>query len=175
MVKLYFRSFYNNVNLQFEPPFDNCVCIPLTRGHHALIDAEDFDKIGTKKWSLIESTSNGDKYAMTYKLAMHRLILNAPSGVIVDHINHNGLDNRKSNLRLCNKAQNGWNRRATGGYSKYKGVSWSKNKRRWIAEIIINKKTHKLGKFLSQEQAAKAYNEAAIRLQGEFALLNKIE
>lgn len=108
---------------------------------------------------------------------MHRLILGAPAGVDVDHINHDGLDNRRCNLRLCTKSENGANRRvqATPKSSRYKGVCWVVSKRRWIARIKVGGRLIYLGRFRSEEDAARAYDAAARDRFGAFALPNLIE
>jgi hypothetical protein len=106
---------------------------------------------------------------------MHRIILNAPPHLVVDHINHNGLDNRKANLRLCTVAQNNQNTRPHANpnkLSKYKGVSLDKNRNLYIALIHRNKKNYYLGRFKNETDAAKAYDKKAAELFGEFAYLN---
>ena len=105
---------------------------------------------------------------------MHREIMNAPEGLVVDHINRNGLDNRKVNLRLATAMQNVWNskRNVNTDSSKYKGVSWDKNKHKWRASIGIDRKTKHLGYFEDEKMAAKAYDKAAKEHRGEFAVLN---
>lgn len=91
-----------------------------------------------------------------------------------DHINHNGLDNRKANLRPATRAQNSYNRKkyANNSYSKYKGVSFKKKGQKWSAQISINNKMKFLGYFHREKDAAKAYDAAARKLHGEFASLN---
>ena len=106
---------------------------------------------------------------------MHRLITNAPKGLMVDHINHNGLDNRRKNLRLCTVSQNNRNRRPItrpNKGSKYKGVTFDKKRNLFKAEIQHNKKKYFLGRFKSQIKAAQAYDKKARELFGEFAYLN---
>jgi hypothetical protein len=109
---------------------------------------------------------------------MHRLLVEVNLGQEVDHINGNGLDNRKENLRVCTKSQNLGNQKKTKLYggvatsSKYKGVSWDKRVQKWVAKIGINGKRVYLGLFEDEEKAAEAYNKAALEYFGEFALLN---
>ena len=104
---------------------------------------------------------------------MHRLILNAPKGLVVDHINGNGLDNRKANLRLCTPAQNACNvRPRPGETSKYKGVAFIKRERRWQVRISFRNKRKWIGYFDTEIDAARAYDQAARRLHKEFASLN---
>lgn len=104
---------------------------------------------------------------------LHRLLLNAPKGVQVDHINGNALDNRRSNLRLATLQQNCFNRpkRSDGKYSKYKGVGMPP----WSARIKVIGKTILLGTYKTEEDAALAYNEAATKYFGEFARPNIIQ
>ena len=107
---------------------------------------------------------------------MHREILKCPKGLFIDHINRNGLDNRKNNLRVCSKSQNMMNTLIPkNNTSGYKGVSWSKRDKKWMAYIKIKNKFNNLGYFNIKEQAALAYNDAAKKYHGEFARLNKIE
>ena len=104
---------------------------------------------------------------------MHRLILNAPQNKLVDHVDGNGLNNRKTNLRLCNYTQNAWNRRpAAGGHSKYKGVTWNNNSKGWYVRICKDYKSIYLGCFDNEIEAALAYDHKAEELFGEFAYLN---
>lgn len=103
---------------------------------------------------------------------MHRLIMNTPEGMLVDHINHDCLDNRKSNLRICTHAENARNKRPVIGTSKYKGVYWDKTNKKWEAHIRKGKDVKYLGQFKCEKKAALAYNEKAKELFGEFAYLN---
>jgi hypothetical protein len=104
---------------------------------------------------------------------MHRQIMNAPEGLLVDHIDGNGLNNQKNNLRLCSSAQNARNRRPTSKpYSKYKGVSWHKRNKKWEVRIAKSGKSTYLGTFEDELEAALAYDRKAEELFGEFAYLN---
>ena len=95
---------------------------------------------------------------------------------VIDHINHNGLDNRKENLRFVTRAQNQQNRRSTkNSSSQYKGVGWHKASNKWRAKIGHKGKQTYLGLFTCEHQAALAYNEKALELWGENALLNEVE
>jgi len=97
-----------------------------------------------------------------------------PEGMVVDHINHDGMDNRKANLRAATHSQNLCHRRKHSGTksSKYKGVHWHKFNKRWAARITFKKKTINLGYFRNEIDAAKAYDRAARKYHGEFASLN---
>jgi len=149
--------------------------IPLTQGKFAIVDASDYEELNQYKW---HATKSGHTYyAMRRKgrklIRMHRQILNAPRGLVCDHINHNGLDNRKRNLRLCTQGQNCRNKSARKGCSsKYIGVSFDKQTKRFSAKICVNFKKIWIGRFKSEIEAARARDKKAIELHGEFASLN---
>jgi len=105
---------------------------------------------------------------------MRKLIIKIPPGMFIDHINHNGLDNRKANLRPATRTQNIWHRKKfkRPSRSQYKGIDWSKTQKKWRARIRVNGKRIYLGSFDNELEAAKAYDEAAKRYHGEFASLN---
>lgn len=147
-----------------------------------IIDNEDYDIIKDYKWGVskkvdsfyVMRTGKSD-LNIKHKVRLHRAITSCPSDKVVDHINGNTLDNRKCNLRVCTNAENLRNSRGKrNSTSKYKGVSYDKEKKRWASRICINSKEIKLGKFKSEIDAAKKYNEAAIIYHGEFAKLNII-
>lgn len=156
--------------------------IPLTQDKVALIDDQDYDFVNQFKW-FARKARNG-YYACTWigpwreikPLDMHNLVIGKPeSGQVVDHIDRDGLNNQRSNLRICTRAQNCYNR-TPSGKSKYLGVSPVKRNSgiAWRAFIAVNKQNKYLGIFKSEEDAAKAYNDAAIKLHGEYAYLNKL-
>ena len=102
-------------------------------------------------------------------------IENPHNFVYIDHVNRNTLDNRRENLRWCSIEQNMQNRAPSKDRtSKYKGVSWSKEKERWHVAININGKTKVVGKFKEEKYAAQKYNEYAKKFYGEFAYLNEV-
>ena len=150
--------------------------IKLTFGKFAIIDTADYGRVSQYNWCAVQDDRCW--YANTFKkdgttLSMHRLITNAPKGIVVDHINHNGTDNRKSNLRLCTNSQNQQNRRPTRGSSSiYKGVHWCNFHKKFRARITHNGERLHLGYFDSEIDAAKAYDKKALELFGEFAYLN---
>jgi hypothetical protein len=107
-------------------------------------------------------------------LYMHQIILEVPEGMIIDHINHDGMDDRSVNLRPATRAQNSRNRKKFPRKcsSKYKGVYLHKSSLKWQARIMFEKKRRYLGYFNNEIDAAKAYDEAAKKYHGEFACLN---
>jgi hypothetical protein len=112
------------------------------------------------------------RYRSRISINVHRWIMNAPTGLVVDHINNDRADNRKSNLRLVSKKQNSQNRRGQRNTSSaYKGVSRNKHGN-WQAQIKINGKSKHLGSFINEKCAAKAYDKAAKEAYGEFAFQN---
>ncbi|MHC4664664.1 MAG: AP2 domain-containing protein [Planctomycetota bacterium] len=149
--------------------------IPLTRGQFAIVDAEDYPSLSRFTW-FAEGRPN-NYYAVRKEngksIKMHRQILNAPAHLVVDHIDHTGRNNRKKNLRLATFRQNCRNqRRLSHGTSRYKGVHWNKKAKKWAAAIRCNNKTHHIGYFNNEIEAAKAYDEMAKTLHREFASLN---
>lgn len=148
--------------------------IPLTQGKVAIVDAEDYDWLSKYKWHASKKEYNW--YACrNYNrsiVGMHQVIMNAPKGMLVDHIDHNGLNNRRSNLRVCTSSQNHQNRERTRGTSKYKGVYREKRYRKWCASIHFEGRNYYLGSFSNELDAAKAYDLKAAELFGEFAYLN---
>ena len=136
----------------------------------ALINLDDIDKIKDYKWYL---DSKGYVYNTKVGL-LHRFIMDCPSDKVVDHINHNSLDNRKSNLRVCSIQQNMMNqqKQKRDTTSQYKGCYWSKKNKKWHARIKVNDKHKHIGLYDSEETAAIAYDKAAILHFGEFAFTN---
>lgn len=158
-------------------PKDDYKTIPLTQGFVALVDVEDYEWLVALGGWCVDRNKKHLTYALRWlngsTVRMHRLILDAPKGVFVDHINGDGLDNRRRNLRLCNYAENGWNvNRSVRGVSRYRGVSWSKVAKKWKAEIMIEGRRVYLGYFECEADAAVAYDEVALCYRGEFARLN---
>lgn len=154
--------------------------IPLTQGHHAIVDDEDFEEVNQHKWCINKDRSRTIYAARPIKIKMkwilcymHRQILKAKSGQYVDHRNHDGLDNRKSNIRICTNAQNNHNRKPQPGYSSpYKGASWDRSTRKWRARIRVQGKELHLGLFVNELDAALVYDAAARKHFGEFAYTN---
>jgi len=152
--------------------------ITLTQGKFATIDAEDWGLVKEHKWRIckghnvfyaITHTRNPDGSPAT--MYLHRLIMGFPDSPI-DHINGDGLNNRKKNLRLCTCRQNLRNQRSVRGTSKYKGIYWNKQNKRWHASIGVDGQVKYLGIFVNEIEGAEAYDKAAAELFGKFACLN---
>ncbi len=146
--------------------------------HLALVDAGDLERVADYQWRLLRG-HNGRLYAYATGLVyMHRLVLGTPPGYETDHINGDGLDNRRANLRVASCSQNSANAgkpRRPGGEptsSTYKGVSWDRSRSRWQAKIEIDGRCHNLGRYDDEAEAARAYDVAAHVAWGEFARLN---
>ena len=155
--------------------------ILLTQGRVALVDDEDFEWLSAWKWYAKENGKSW--YAARLDslrkprrcIYMHHLLLDPPLSMRIDHRNHNGLDNRRQNLRICTRQQNQMNRQKQDGCSsQFKGVYWYRQTGKWRAHIKISGISQHLGYFAEEENAARAYNEAAKKLFGSFACLNEI-
>ena len=154
--------------------------IKLTQGKVALVDDEDFEKLSRYKWCAYKNghvfyaQSTVPRNKKTVFLNMAHLVLPPPVGMCIDHIDRNGCNNQKHNLRVCSKSQNGANSESYTGISKYKGVCWSFYHKKWMSRIMLERKRTQLGYFKSEKEAALVYNVAAVRYFGEFARLNVI-
>lgn len=157
----------------------NFSAIHLQSGLVAIVDSTEFEVVSNHVWTAVKK---GHTYYAVRKLRispgkhgrmtqyMHTLITGYTR---TDHINGNGLDNRKENLRNSTKAQNNRNRRKIlKSSSRFKGVTWDKLNNSWQSKIGFNGKTHMLGRYISEEEAARVYDEAARKYFGEFASLN---
>ena len=163
--------------------------------HTIIIDSEDWDKVKEHRWCILGmrcpytvtsmphpdggwfiNPTDGRRRTRRTPLKLHHFIMGKPQkGLVVDHINHNGLDNRKDNLRFVTKAQNGQNSRShRDSASAYKGVSWFTRANKWGARIKDKNKRIFLGYFTCEHDAALAYNKKAKELFGEYALLNEV-
>ena len=155
-----------------EPYLSSVGELRLTQGKVAIIDIDDLELLNRWKWH--HNKGYPRRVEKGEVILMSRFITKAPKGMVVDHINGNPLDNRRSNLRVCRQQDNQHNRASKVGSSKYKGVSWNKWQKIWEAYIVVNSKQLYLGKHKDEKQAALAYNAAAAKHFGEFARLNII-
>jgi len=151
--------------------------IRLGPGQYSKVDPEDYEWLSIYNWHLLTGPTN--RYAVRVDrkrlfVHMHREIMKPPKGMVVDHINRDGLDNRRANLRIATRQQNRCNSgpRLRRGTSKYKGVSWDKVRRKWRAYLSSNGKGIHLGRFDNEFEAAKVRDAAAKKYHGQFAWLN---
>ena len=156
--------------------------IELTQGYQVIVDDEDYEELTKHNWHI----TKGKRYyaarslridkKIVSVLSMHRQIMKLEYGDKrqVDHINGNGLDNRKENLRICTHSENCYNRKKTkiNATSKYKGVYWDKQRKKWSTLIGKDQKSIHLGHYDNEIEAAKAYDKKALELFGEFAYIN---
>jgi len=154
--------------------------ISLTKGYEAIIDAADVHLVVGFNWtaSVKYRTDGTLRSVYAYRkprvegkqlmLQLHRVILNAPADMEVDHIDGNGLNNSRSNLRLATHAENQCNRRYATNSSGVKGVTWNKSSGKWMAAIVANGEKHSLGEFFDLDSAAACVASARTRLHGEF-------
>ena len=163
--------------LPFWSEADQCMFLPLTRGKFAKIDITDAPLVSQHNW--FAAPDRGTWYAVRGgkvgpRIRLHHEITGGRvEGMMVDHINRDGLDNRRDNLRVCTPAENTRNRRTpTTNTSGYIGVSWMKRNRKWRARVEVDGARIHIGMFNSALDAAIARDAAAIKFHGEFASLN---
>jgi len=166
--------------------------VTLSKGYKARVDDDVLERAVTIKWCANVKTGARSVYAQgsipaektatrnrpQRTVSTHRWILGEPEGLQVDHIDGNGLNNQRHNLRVATRQQNMCNQpKYTNNTSGYKGVSFdnSSRLRPWAANIQANGKTKKIGRYATADLAAEAYNKAAIELHGEFTHLNVIK
>ena len=162
------------------PPTLSCegdLCFFNIKGTVFKIDKAQKNKLLNRHFH-ISKWGNGNKYALSSNkgeiVALHTLILGKKEGYVIDHINGDTTDNRKSNLRHCTHVENIRNSKSSGGSSIYKGVSKVSRHKPWRARLMLDRKEIHLGLFKTEKEAAKAYNEGAIKHFGKFALLNDL-
>lgn len=152
--------------------------IPLTQGKVALVDREDYEELSKYKWCAHKKlrtfyavrNSTKDFRGKGHTIQMHRKIINCPIGMEIDHIDGNGLNNTRANLRVCTHSQNLMNiGKRSNNTSGFKGVSFDKQLKKWLASIHINCKQKNLGLFATAEDAYKAYCDACIKYHREFS------
>jgi hypothetical protein len=157
--------------------------IDLGEGEWTILDAVDYYRFGSLKWTI---NGNGRKFyatrfvkigpGKTKTLRLHREIMQAPKDLLVDHKNGDGLDNRRTNLRLATRSQNMYNKPKTKSKtsSRFIGVSFDKGRRKWETRIYYQKRKIWLGRFDDEIDAARAYDKAALEYHKEFARLNNV-
>ena len=142
----------------------------------ATIDYEDYDLVCAYKWYLSDALGYVKSDSTEDRPYLHRLILGCPKNMHIDHIDFNPLNNKRSNLRICTNQQNAFHQHGVkNSSSKYKGVSYYKPSSMWRARIKIDGKAKHIGHFKTEEEAAVAYNEYAIKYHKDFCCLNEIE
>jgi len=145
--------------------------IPLSDGLYAYVDAADYEWLSKYTWHLANGYAARREKNKT--ILMHCQIMNPPKGKMVDHANHNKLDNTRANLRNCTRQQNMRNaRKHAGAASLFKGVGYMKDRDRWFSKIYFAGRTIWLGFFTEEVDAARAYDYAAVGYFGEFACVN---
>lgn len=155
--------------------------IPLTQGKFAVVDDADFEWLSGWKWHTVRkgrthrAARNIRVKGKAEIVYMHRMILNPPPGMESDHVNGDGFDNRRANLRVCTHTQNCQNRpKRRGCSSKYTGVCWDKYHHKWRSRICVKGRLKHLGYFSDEKKAAVAYNIAASKHFGDFARPNQV-
>jgi hypothetical protein len=150
--------------------------IELSQGMRVMVDNEDYKELNKYNWYAVKGlntfyarrslpTATGGKGSVR----MHRIIMQTPEDMDTDHIDGNGLNNQKENLRLCTRSENLMNqRRNRNNTSGYKGVNWNKRDKKWMSQIKVEGKQIHLGYFSGKEEAYKAYCEASKKYHGEF-------
>lgn len=149
--------------------------IPLSQGKFATVDDVDYDWLAKHKWTY-DTKGYAMRRSANVTIYMHRVVLNASGPVMVDHVNGDGLDNQRENLRIVTAAQNNYNRHPEKRpkTSSYKGVSLNRKSNRWQAHIKKGEQRRYLGLYDSEQDAARAYNAAARHYFGEHAFVNDV-
>jgi hypothetical protein len=150
--------------------------IPLTQGKIAIVDDEDFEKLNKYRWHYNKGyavRTIGHIIGKQKAIYMHRYLMKPTKNKKTDHIDGNGLNNQRRNLRVCSQSQNTKNRRINkNNKSGFIGVSWHMPSKKWLAKIKHNNKTKYVGTFDDKIEAAKARDDVAKQLRGDFVVLN---
>lgn len=161
-----------------EPPNDEIRYIALTQGKYVIVDTADYAWLNQWKWCAARTGNQWYAYRKHHgkTLCMHRLIMKPPTGMVVDHINGNGLDNRRVNLRICTQRQNNWNhrrRKQKNASSRFIGVHRDKrHPGKCYVRVTRDGQATNLGPFDDEVEAARARDRIAVELHGPFAYLN---
>ncbi len=157
---------------RYAEPQGDVKRIPLSRGQYAIVDADDYEWLSQYKWRLCGTGYAGRDEKGKY-VFMHRQIMDAPEGMLVDHIDGNRRNNCRANLRICTRSQNTRNQKKhAGATSQFKGVYLFKRTGKWVAALYFKGQRFWLGYFVDEAEAARAYDAKAVELFGEFARLN---
>lgn len=157
--------------------------IELTKGYVATVDDADFEQVSQYRWVALVVRNvvyavrrfkrHDGKWGTEY---LHRFLMAPPGGMVVDHINHDGLNNQRSNLRLATTAQNSRNVRKpvtnTSGYKGVHWIGWGSSAGKWCASVVAGGRKTTVGYYSCPIEAARAYDKAALELHGEFAVIN---
>lgn len=154
--------------------------IILSKGQTAIVNDDDYEYLSKMSWHTLKNKTtyyacHGERFGKKMKsILMHRLIMKTPKGMETDHMDGNGLNNQKSNLRVCTISENRRNqtRKKLNCSSKFKGVSWNSAQKIWVANLQVDNKHVWLGRHHNEIDAAKAYDNAAREYFKEFACLN---
>jgi hypothetical protein len=156
--------------------------IPITKGYVVLVDDEDYTWLSEWKWKALVNVRKNvthvyavrheTKGGVTRPILMHRVIANAPRGTQVDHINFNGLDNRRLNLRICTHSQNSTHKRFNSNAFGLKGIQYKGGPRPWVGVVTKDRRVYRTEYYVTALEAAAAYDRLAVELHGEFAVTN---
>jgi len=156
--------------------------ISLGQGKFTIVDQQDFYRFNMFNWcprvqgpNIYAVRFTGDTKKNNRVISLHREIMNAPKGLLVDHRNNDSSDNHRGNLRIATAYQNGQNRRIKKketAWSQFVGIYFDKGRRNWIYQVRANGKLVSTGRFATEIEAARARDRAAIKYHGEFARLN---
>jgi len=158
-----------------QPSADEIRYIALTKNHFAIVGRSNYKRLSRVKW---HASLSGHRFYATHctssqaTIYMHREIMRPPKGMVVDHMDANGVNNWRGNLRICTPLENGHNSRARGRTSHFKGVSYIFELRLWEASICDRKKMVHIGYYKTEIEAARAYDAEALKRFGQFAWLN---
>lgn len=141
------------------------------KGLYALVDADDFNMVSNYKWSLRAGYVAAYIPGSGKHMSLHRMIMNPPRDMVMDHINFDKLDNRKCNLRVCTRSNNSIHRKPYGS-KRFKGIHFDKTRKKWNVSLRCRNSFVWIGRFNDPMSAARAYDEKAKQLHGEFAYLN---
>jgi hypothetical protein len=153
----------------------NIAFLPLTRGYQAIVDVDDLPLVEGFNW--YAKVHANHVYAARYDysnrdkrhIMLHRFIMVCPQGLHVDHIDGDGLNNRRSNLRIVTNAQNSCNQKINkNNQSGFKGVHWAGDRKKWRACIRVNGRLNNIGCYSTPEDAYAAYCKASAELHGEY-------